>query len=133
MRSIDHAFQGRETIAMKRAIAFTVLCLMSALLFPAVVGAAEKDCFTLVANEWKICKPDSKKQGLVLKVKNICVETMQLKLCIEKEGGEWDCKWFREIKKESEVEMTSCDNTGNYKIIACEDIDDCKRKSMTGP
>ena len=116
---------------MKRAIALTVLSLLLAALLPALAEAAKKDCFSITSSDWKLC--GEKKQGLILKLQNVCVETMQLQLCIEKEGGEWDCKWFREVKKEAAVEMESCDNTGNYKISACEDIDDCKRKSMSGP
>jgi len=111
---------------MKRAIALTVLCLLAAALLPALAEAAKKDCFSIANSDWKICK--EKKQGLVLKLTNVCVETMQLQVCIEKEGGEWDCKWFRDIKKGQEVDVTSCDNTGSYKLNACEDIDDCEDK-----
>jgi len=117
---------------MNRAIVLAVLCLAAALLVPSLLHAAEKDCFSVVTSDWKICVPDTDKQGLLLKMKNNCVETMQLKLCIEKEGGEWDCKWFRDIKREAEVDMESCDNTGSYKVIACEDYDDCKNKSIEG-
>jgi hypothetical protein len=116
---------------MKRAITLTVLCLLAGAMLPALAEAATKDCFSITSSEWKLC--GEKKQALVLKLKNVCVETMQLKLCIEKEGGEWDCKWFREIKKETDVEMESCDNTGNYRISACEDIDDCPDKPEKKP
>jgi len=113
---------------MKKAIALTVLSLLMAALLPALAGAAMKECFSVTGSDWKICGEN--KQGLVLKLKNMCVETMQLQLCLEKDGGEWDCRWFREVEKEAELEMESCGNTGNYKIISCEDLDDCNRKSM---
>ena len=111
---------------MKRAIALAILCLLAAALLPAMSEAAKKDCFRVTNSEWKIC--GEKKQGLVLKLTNDCVETMQLQTCIEKEGGEWDCQWFRDIKKGNEVDVASCDNTGGYKLNACEDIDDCEEK-----
>jgi len=99
-----------------------------ALMLPGEGLAAKKDCFSVLKSDWKICDEANKKQGLVLMLKNICVETMQLQACIEKEGGEWDCQWFRDIKKESELEVSSCDNTGSYKLNACEDIRDCEEK-----
>jgi len=111
---------------MKRAITLTVLCILAVALLPALPEAATKDCFSVVSSEWRVC--GEKKQGLALKLKNICVETMQLQACFEKEGGEWDCKWFRDVKKGKEVEFYSCESTGNYKLNACEDIDDCKTK-----
>lgn len=111
---------------MKRALVIFLLCLSAMILMSARGMALSKDCFSVASSKWKIC--ENKKQSLTLKLKNACVETMQLQACIEKEDGKWECKWFRDIEKGKEVEFSSCDSTGNYKLNACEDIDDCKPK-----
>lgn len=105
-----------------------VVFIAAALLIPVAALAKEKDCFTVSNSEWKACGPDDKKQGLVLMLKNICPQTMQLHACIKKEDGEWDCKWFRNVKKADEVEFGSCDNTGDYKLNACKKLKDCETR-----
>lgn len=109
---------------MKRTL-YIVVLLFAAFAFSASPAlAVTKNCFKLKTNKWKVC--GDKKQGLELTFENVCVEVMQLKLCIEKEGGEMDCNWFINVKKGESATMESCDNTGSYTVNACEDRSDCK-------
>lgn len=107
-------------------IRFVIIALALAILTASPALAVTKDCFEIASTEWIICDKEGKKQGLVMELVNTCVETMQLKLCLEKEDGEWDCKWHENIEPSGVVKAESCDNTGSYRISACEDKDDCK-------
>lgn len=107
-----------------RMSCLAILLIAASVFMASPALAVTKDCFVMKSNEWEVCGEE--KQGLVLTFENVCVETMQLKLCMEKEGGEKDCKWFLNVKKGEAITMKSCDNTGSYDLSACEDRADCK-------
>ncbi|MFC1769949.1 hypothetical protein ACFLZI_02690 [Nitrospirota bacterium] len=104
------------------AIVMVIMCMAS------VSFAAGENCFSITGSAWgKHCDADP--SSLELTVKNICDKKMNLNFCIEQEGGVWDCKGVQAVNEGAEATFSSCKNTGNYKLTACEDdIEDCKQK-----
>lgn len=89
--------------------------------------AEARECFKILGSGWgKHCNGDT--SSLELTVQNMCVEPMSLLYCFEQEGGGWDCKIAENIGVKATATVFSCKNTGNYRLIACEHLRDCKQE-----
>ena len=111
---------------MKKLLVLVIVAGLMVPVAPLAVGAAN-DCFKVVASQWgKHCDGDP--SSLELTVKNTCNDAMSLLYCLEQEGGAWDCQIMQDIKKDAEVTVHSCKNTGNYEFTACLDTYDCQQE-----
>jgi hypothetical protein len=78
--------------------------------------ADDKNCARVATQERGLfCGPES----LMVMVQNICNHPIQISICVEETGGEWDCGLDRSVQPEKYMGRWTCKGTGKYHYLGC--------------
>lgn len=113
----------RDEMKIRTMALCTALLLAPPMLTQAATYKKKSDCVKVANSDWKACSEDKPKpkQALTLTLDNQCIDAMYVKVCLEMEDGEQDCKPLEMVEKGAMMEVETCDATGKYSIEACEE------------